>query len=940
MKKNYKKLFIKLGILVLCSIITLNSWGQTYCSSNLHTSVCSAGNNIDTVRIDGTTLNNAYSGCTGVNGNAYTIYPATGNKTGAMQRGSTYNLSVTSTANSIISVWIDFDHSGTFDASEWREVTSFSTANIASETNISIPNNALTGQTGMRIRSCNAVGVNGATDACTSFNSGETEDYTINIIPELCIPTSSDCSQNNISKVLFSTINNTTGCSLDGYSFYTSYSGFSWFPLLISNIVLGETYPISVTVGATGTTYVAVWIDYNQNGIFDASEYTNLGTTTGGTINTNITIPLSATTGYTKMRIRTALNTPLTSANACLDYSFGETEDYEISIIPVPCTPASTDCSQDDIITNVTFGSISNNTTCSSAGYSSYTTLASTISQGLTYPISVTIGPGGTEYVAAWIDYNQNGIFESAEFSTLGTTTGGTVNSSITPPSTAVAGKTKMRIRVRYSVPLTAADACIGYNYGETEDYTVIIHVAGDDVCSAIPLSFGTSGIYSTLGATVETGEPVPPVTGCNTQDGWCNNILENSIWFSFVAPPSGRVSIASPGFYGFPTRPGFDTQLALWNAADCDALLNGGAELVAANDNVTVPNFTSMLTVNCLTPGTTYYVQLDGNDGVSEPTKIILTDLGTINASFTGLDSSFCANHGVVTLIPVTTGGEFFGAEVTDSLFSPSMAGPGTYIISYVVNGCYTTSDTTIVNAVPSVGVTVSPSSATVCAGSSVTLSGTGATTYTWTGGAITNTIAFVPASTATYTVTGTSAEGCSNTAIQAVTVNPLPSVSFVPFPPFVCNNASAFILTGGSPAGGVYSGTGVGSGMFSPSFAGNGTYTITYTVTNSNCSNAASQNITVSTCTGIETNASQELSIYPNPTNGMINIVINNITFSELLITIVDIQGKLVYNKSEKGTTADYNKQIDLSGLAKGIYYIKLATDVQVTVKKLVVQ
>jgi hypothetical protein len=938
MKQNYK-LIIQLGLVAVYSIIALNSRAQTYCSASLHTSVCNSGNNIDTVRIDGTTLNNAHSGCTGVNGNAYTIYSATSNKTGTMQRGNTYNLSVTSTASSIISVWVDFDHSGTFDAAEWTEVTSSSTANVASVASLYIPINAVTGQTGMRIRSRNAGGVNGDINACTSFNSGETEDYTVNIIPELCIPASSDCSQNDITKVLFSNINNTTGCSLDGYAYYSSYSGYSWFPLLVSNIVVGETYPISMTLEATGTTYVAAWIDYNQNGTFDASEYINLGTTIGGTINTNITIPLSATTGYTKMRIRTALTTPLTSGDACLDYSSGETEDYEISIIPVPCTPASTDCSVDDIITNVTFGSISNNTTCSPAGYSSYATPVSTIVQGVAYPVSVTVGPGGAEYVAAWIDYNQNGIFESSEFSTLGTTTGGTVSATITAPLTAVAGKTKMRIRVRYNVPLTDADACIGYNYGETEDYTVIIHVTGDDVCNAIPLSLGTSATYSTLGATVETGEPVPPATGCNTQDGWCNSTLENSIWFSFVAPTSGRVSIAAPGFNGFPTRPGFDAQLAVWNATDCSSILNGSAELVAANDNVTLYNFTPKLIVNCLTPGQTYYLQLDGNNGAAEPTQIILTDLGAIDASFTGLAPSYCSNHGVVTLTPAITGGVFYGAEVTDSLFSPAMAGPGIYVISYVINGCYTTSDTTVVNLTPTVSSTVFPASAMVCAGSSVTLTGTGAVTYTWTGGAITNGVAFVPDSTRTYTVIGTAA-GCSNTATKTVTVNQLPAVSLAPFPPFVCNNASAFTLNSGSPVGGIYSGTGVGSGMFSPSFAGNGTYTITYTVTNSNCSNSASQNITVSTCTGIEINSSQELNIYPNPTNGVFDITINNATFSEVLINIVDVQGKEVYHTSAKIVTADYNTRVDLAGLAKGIYYIKLITDTNVMIQKLVVQ
>ncbi|GBL35771.1 hypothetical protein EMGBS15_13660, partial [Filimonas sp.] len=41
--------------------------------------------------------------------------------------------------------------------------------------------------------------------------------------------------------------------------------------------------------------------------------------------------------------------------------------------------------------------------------------------------------------------------------------------------------------------------------------------------------------------------------------------------------------------------------------------------------------------------------------------------------------------------------------------------------------------------------------------------LSGGGATSYSWSGG-ITNGLPFIPGATATYTVTGTDANGCSS--------------------------------------------------------------------------------------------------------------------------------------------------------------------------------
>jgi gliding motility-associated-like protein len=110
-------------------------------------------------------------------------------------------------------------------------------------------------------------------------------------------------------------------------------------------------------------------------------------------------------------------------------------------------------------------------------------------------------------------------------------------------------------------------------------------------------------------------------------------------------------------------------------------------------------------------------------------------------------------------------------GASVT-----ATPAATTTYTISgtTTATGCIgTTTAIVTVNPLP----TVTANSPTVCAGGSVTLTGGGASTYSWTGG-VTNGVAFVPPATGTYTVTGTSAAGCINTAISTVTVNPLPTV------------------------------------------------------------------------------------------------------------------------------------------------------------------
>jgi hypothetical protein len=81
------------------------------------------------------------------------------------------------------------------------------------------------------------------------------------------------------------------------------------------------------------------------------------------------------------------------------------------------------------------------------------------------------------------------------------------------------------------------------------------------------------------------------------------------------------------------------------------------------------------------------------------------------------------------------------------------------------------------------------------VCSGSSVVLSGTGGASYTWNNG-VSNGVAFVPSASATYTVTGTASNGCTNTDQVLVTVNPLPVVNIINNNPSNICEGQSFIL------------------------------------------------------------------------------------------------------------------------------------------------
>ena len=132
------------------------------------------------------------------------------------------------------------------------------------------------------------------------------------------------------------------------------------------------------------------------------------------------------------------------------------------------------------------------------------------------------------------------------------------------------------------------------------------------------------------------------------------------------------------------------------------------------------------------------------------------------------------------VVLISGSVGatGPFSGtSSVITNTFSGNAVFTQTIVASY--NGCQSPVFSSSVTLNPLPTVSSSASNPVICLGNSTTLSGSGtASSYTWTGG-VTNGVAFSPTVTATYTVTGTSSNGCSRTATRIVTVNPLPVVA-----------------------------------------------------------------------------------------------------------------------------------------------------------------
>jgi gliding motility-associated-like protein len=145
-------------------------------------------------------------------------------------------------------------------------------------------------------------------------------------------------------------------------------------------------------------------------------------------------------------------------------------------------------------------------------------------------------------------------------------------------------------------------------------------------------------------------------------------------------------------------------------------------------------------------------------------------------DASFT-FENNVCENSPAYLLVPVTSGGTWSGPGVnsTSGLFDPSVSGDGSFVISYCVGACNTCSqETIVVNPLPVVNASANQG---ICNGDSVQIFASGAVDYVWSPstGLSSTTIAdpyASPLSPITYLVTGTDANGCSDTADVMISI------------------------------------------------------------------------------------------------------------------------------------------------------------------------
>ncbi|MGB1206708.1 MAG: GEVED domain-containing protein, partial [Chitinophagales bacterium] len=338
-------------------------------------------------------------------------------------RGNTYDISLTPIINFVgdvefWNVWIDYNQDFTFSNDELALQTDGSEFMVDSM--ITIPPTAMAGTTMMRIQ---MMWNENAATACDTIPFGEVEDYTI-----------------MIHETLNATVSNIEHAKCpngDEGSFQLN--------------IVGGLPPYTYSID-NGGTFQVVDTPIIEN--ISAGTYQVFVQDVEGTL-----ITATAPDGLNYFDIQDGQ--PSFACNYC--HSEGQVTDFEY-------------------IQLVHFEDI-DHSSGNDNGYGDFTNISTTVMAGNTYDITLTPFVNlleGFEYWSVWIDYNGDYVFSADELALQTEGTLDIVNASIAIPSDAVAGTTMMRVQMKWGENPTPIDACQIFEFGEVEDYSIVIEQVCD----------------------------------------------------------------------------------------------------------------------------------------------------------------------------------------------------------------------------------------------------------------------------------------------------------------------------------------------------------------------------------------------------------------------------------------------------------------------------
>ncbi len=275
------------------------------------------------------------------------------------------------------------------------------------------------------------------------------------------------------------------------------------------------------------------------------------------------------------------------------------------------------------------------------------------------------------------------------------------------------------------------------------------------------PDGINTGGIFG-AGGPWGTGSPFFDVN------------IDNNSWIKFTASATTATLSVSIFDCWVGNYPSGGLQMQVFEGVNCASF-------------VPVSNFEEsstgfIITANGLIIGNDYYLMIDGYAGdicgytITANSGVQFPDITNVAPICVGASVTLVAPPGATSYDWQHDGSTTQSVTVTPSTTE-------TYFLE-VTGLCdfkQTLDVTVIVNPLPNVTVTNGPS-VDICDGSSATLIASGASTYTWSNSTSGASTTVSPTVTTNYTVTGVDVNGCVNTDIVAVSVNPNPTLSATP--------------------------------------------------------------------------------------------------------------------------------------------------------------
>ncbi|MCB0795597.1 MAG: proprotein convertase P-domain-containing protein, partial [Flavobacteriales bacterium] len=187
---------------------------------------------------------------------------------------------------------------------------------------------------------------------CTEPGGGTGSSTPLQVVQDsyancLCVPTyttgKTDGDLISNVEILGTTLSNNSGTA----PVNPAYTYFNTLPNHTGDLVAGTSYTIEVSNGSFAGQSIAVWIDFDDNGVFDTpGERIGAGAIPGAnsSVQFPLVIPCNPLPGVHRMRVRDVWQSPANplAIDPCNEEGWGETEDYDVNILPPPPCPEPT----------------------------------------------------------------------------------------------------------------------------------------------------------------------------------------------------------------------------------------------------------------------------------------------------------------------------------------------------------------------------------------------------------------------------------------------------------------------------------------------------------------------------------------------------------------------------------------------------------------------